>query len=65
MWVLLLVFGAVSVLLFAERTVEGGVSVFAPQAAAVPGTTSEREAVAAKVEQTEVYPAGAVRACPA
>jgi NADH-quinone oxidoreductase subunit N len=56
MWVLLLVFGAVSVLLFAERTVESGVSVFAPQAAAVPGTLSEREAVAAKVEQTEVYP---------
>jgi NADH-quinone oxidoreductase subunit N len=56
MWLLLLIFGAVSVLLFAERKLDSGVSVFAPQAAAVPGTMSEREAVAAKVEQTEVYP---------
>jgi NADH-quinone oxidoreductase subunit N len=56
MWVLLLVLGGISVLLFAERRVENGVSVFAAQASSVPGTLAEREAVAARIEQTEVYP---------
>jgi NADH-quinone oxidoreductase subunit N len=54
-WVMLLVFGAISLAVFAERKVDG-VSVFAAQAAAVPGTEAEREAVAAKVEHTEVFP---------
>ena len=56
MWIILLIFSAASLLMFAERKVENGVSVFAAQAAAVPGTSAEREAVEAKVEHTEVYP---------
>ncbi|NLT29232.1 MAG: NADH-quinone oxidoreductase subunit NuoN [Propionibacterium sp.] len=55
-WVLLLLFGALALLTFAERRLYGGVSVFAPQAAAVPGTVQEREAHEARVEHTEVYP---------
>src|SRR5215211_5426209 len=58
LWTILLIFGAASFLLFAERKVESGASVFAAQAAAVPGTIAEREAVQAKVEHTEVYPLG-------
>jgi NADH-quinone oxidoreductase subunit N len=56
LWALLLVFGALSFLVFAERKASGGASVFAAQAAAVPGTAAEREAIAAKVEHTEVFP---------
>lgn len=55
-WTILLVFGALSFLVFAERKVGGGESVFAAQAAAVPGTAAEREAIAARVEHTEVFP---------
>jgi NADH-quinone oxidoreductase subunit N len=55
-WALLLVFGALSMLVFAERKVGNGESVFAAQAAAVPGTAAEREAIAARVEHTEVFP---------
>jgi len=55
-WGLLLVFGAVSFLTFAERKVESGSSVFAAQAATVPGTQAEREAIEAGVEHTEVFP---------
>jgi NADH-quinone oxidoreductase subunit N len=54
LWGLLLVFGIGGVLLFAERRVEGGVSAFAGQAAALPGTESERRA--AGLDHTEVYP---------
>ena len=43
LWGLVLVFGLGGVLLFAERRVEGGVSAFAGQAAALPGTESERQ----------------------
>ena len=43
-------------LLFAERSVDGGLSAFAGQAAAVPGSEAEREGTAAKVEHTEVFP---------
>ena len=56
MWALLLVFGAISFLLFADRTAENGRSAFAPQAAAVPGTAAEQEAIRAGVEHTEVFP---------
>ena len=38
MWGLILAFALISVLLFAERHLEGGVSAFAGQAAALPGT---------------------------
>ncbi|MGJ3507727.1 NADH-quinone oxidoreductase subunit NuoN [Enemella sp. A6] len=55
-WVMLLIFAALALLTFAERRLYGGVSVFAPQAAAVPGTVQEREAHEARVEHTEVYP---------
>lgn len=55
-WGLLLIFGAISFLTFAERKVENGASVFAAQAATVPGTVAEREAIEAKVEHTEVFP---------
>ncbi len=44
MWGLVLVFALGGVLLFAERRLEAGVSAFAGQAAALPGTEAEREA---------------------
>ena len=44
------------VALFAERRLEGGVTVFAGQAAALPGTTAERQASREGLEHTEVYP---------
>jgi NADH-quinone oxidoreductase subunit N len=54
LWGLVLIFAIGGVLLFAERRVEGGVSVFAGQAAALPGTDSER--ASAGLDHTEVYP---------
>ncbi|CAA9316626.1 MAG: NADH-ubiquinone oxidoreductase chain N [uncultured Friedmanniella sp.] len=53
MWALLLVLGLVSILTFGERAVGGA---FAAQAATVPGTRAEREAIEARVEHTEVFP---------
>ena len=53
MWALLLVLGLVSILTFGERAVG---SPFAAQAATVPGSQAEREAVEARVEHTEVFP---------
>ena len=44
------------VLLFAERRLEAGVSAFAGQAAALPGTEAEREASTRGLDHTEVYP---------
>ncbi|HYU84655.1 MAG TPA: NADH-quinone oxidoreductase subunit NuoN [Kribbellaceae bacterium] len=55
-WLLLLGLTLISVLLFAERSVDGGLSAFAGQAAAVPGSEAEREATALKVEHTEIFP---------
>ena len=43
-------------LLFAERHLEGGVSAFAGQAAALPGTEAERQASTSGLDHTEVYP---------
>ena len=43
-------------LLFAERRLEGGVTAFAGQAAALPGTEAEREASTQGLEHTEVFP---------
>ncbi len=57
-WLILLVFGAISFGMFAERRLEGDATAFAPQAAAVPGTAAEREAIAARREHTEVIPLG-------
>jgi NADH-quinone oxidoreductase subunit N len=56
MWGLLLLFSIVSVMLFAERRLEGGVTAFAGQAAALPGTEAEREASTRGIEHTEVFP---------
>ena len=54
-WLLILVLGVLSVLLFAERRLEGGVTGFAGQAAALPGTEAEREASTKGLEHTEVF----------
>ncbi len=56
LWGVLLVLGIISVLLFAERRLEGGVTAFAGQAAALPGTEAEREASTRGLEHTEVFP---------
>ncbi len=55
-WGALLLLSLTSVLLFAERHLGGGVSAFAGQAAALPGTEAERQASTKGLEQTEVYP---------
>ncbi len=55
-WLLVLVLAVLSVLLFAERHLEGGVTSFAGQAAALPGTEAEREASTKGLEHTEVFP---------
>ena len=55
-WGTLLVLALVSVLMVAERRLEGGVTAFAGQAAALPGTEAEREASTRGLEHTEVYP---------
>jgi NADH-quinone oxidoreductase subunit N len=52
--VLLVSLGGVA--LFAERRLDNGVSVFAGQAAALPGTSAERTASQRGLEHTEVYP---------
>jgi NADH-quinone oxidoreductase subunit N len=56
LWGLILVFALGGVLLFAERRLESGVSAFAGQAAALPGTEAEREASTKGLDHTEVYP---------
>ncbi|MET0524145.1 MAG: NADH-quinone oxidoreductase subunit NuoN [Nocardioides sp.] len=56
LWGLILVFSLAGVALFAERRLEAGVSAFAGQAAALPGTEAEREASTKGLEHTEVYP---------
>src|SRR4029079_4555182 len=55
-WGLVLVFAIGGVLLFAERRLEAGVSAFAGQAAALPGTEAEREASTRGPDPTEGYP---------
>jgi NADH-quinone oxidoreductase subunit N len=56
LWGLLLVFGIFGAALFAERRLEGGLSAFAGQAAALPGTEAERLAATKGLDHTEVYP---------
>lgn len=53
-WGLVLVFSLTGVALFAERRLEAGVSAFAGQAAALPGTDAERRSQG--LDHTEVYP---------
>ncbi len=55
-WGTILALSLISVLLFAERHLEGGVTAFAGQAAALPGTAAEREASTQGVEHTEIFP---------
>ena len=55
-WGIITLFSLGGVLLFAERRLEGGVSAFAGQAAALPGTEAERQASTRGLEHTEVYP---------
>ncbi|MBF4163905.1 NADH-quinone oxidoreductase subunit NuoN [Nocardioides acrostichi] len=54
LWGVVLVFAILGILLFAERRLENGVSAFAGQAAALPGTDAERDAQS--LDHTEVYP---------
>lgn len=56
LWGLILVLAIAGVMLFAERHLDGGVSAFAGQAAALPGSEAEREASARGLDHTEVYP---------
>jgi NADH-quinone oxidoreductase subunit N len=56
LWGLILVLALAGVLLFAERQLDGGLSAFAGQAAALPGTEAEREASSRGLEHTETYP---------
>ncbi len=56
LWGLLLIFGILGTALFAERRLEGGLSAFAGQAAALPGTEAERQAATKGLDHTEVYP---------
>ncbi len=56
LWGLILVLGILGALLFAERHLDGGVSAFAGQAAALPGTEAERTASTKGLDHTEVYP---------
>ena len=55
-WGLVLLFSLLSALLFAERKLYGGVTVFVPMAAAVPASPLERRATELKYEHTEVFP---------
>ena len=55
-WGTLLLLSLISVFLFAERHLEGGVTGFAGQAAALPGTEAERQASTRGLEHTEVFP---------
>lgn len=55
-WVIVLTLTLLGVLLFAERRLEGGVTAFAGQAAAVPGSEAERIAFTKGMEHTEVFP---------
>src|SRR5262245_37464433 len=55
-WGALVLLALVSVGMMAERRLEGGVTAFAGQAAALPGTEAEREASTRGIEHTEVFP---------
>ena len=56
LWGVILVVALAGVLLFAERQLDTGVSAFAGQAAALPGTAAERTAAQQGLDHTEVYP---------
>lgn len=56
LWGLLLVLALLGAALFAERRIDGGLSAFAGQVAAVPGSDAEQAPSRARWEQSEVYP---------
>ena len=55
-WGVVLALALLGTLLFAERHLDAGVTAFAGQAAALPGTDAETQALATNREHTEVYP---------
>jgi len=55
-WGMLLVFGLLSALLYAERRLDGGLSSFTGRAADAPGSAAEAEATKARLEHSEVFP---------
>ncbi|MFS0883962.1 NADH-quinone oxidoreductase subunit NuoN [Aeromicrobium sp. 179-A 4D2 NHS] len=55
-WAMLLLFAALSFLLFAERSFDRGVSAFVGRAADAPGSAGEVEALRERLEHTEVFP---------
>lgn len=55
-WAMLCVFALLSLALFAERRLEGGLSSFTGRAADAPGSRGEAEARAAHLEHSEVFP---------
>ncbi len=55
-WGMLLVFGVLGVMLFAERRLDGGLSAFTSQASTPPGSGDERRATRLRIEHSEVFP---------
>ncbi len=55
-WAMLALFALMSLALFAERRLEGGLSAFTGRAADAPGSPGEAEARAAGLEHSEVFP---------
>ncbi|MCX6408357.1 MAG: NADH-quinone oxidoreductase subunit NuoN [Propionibacteriales bacterium] len=55
-WGLLLVFALLSLALFAERRLDGGLSAFTGRAVDPPGSAGEAEATRLRLEHTETFP---------
>ena len=55
-WAMLSVFALLSLALFAERRLEGGLSAFTGRAADAPGSPGEAEARSARLEHAEIFP---------
>lgn len=56
MWGSLLIFGLLGMLVFSERQLDNGSSVFTAAASSIPGSVHEAEATTARLEHTEVFP---------
>ena len=55
-WGMVLVFALLSIAMFAERRLDGGLSAFTGRAADAPGSAGEAQARSAGLEHTEVFP---------
>lgn len=55
-WGILLIFALLSMLMFADRKLEGGLSQFTGRAADAPGSAAETEATKAGLEHSEIFP---------